>query len=155
MVDNFINKYLNIKIKEIVNNRTFLEFGRNYVLGIFNLLIGIGFLNLFQFVIFKNTNALFRTDLSITMSYICGVTLSYFLTRKYVFLMSFRGGTFNMYLKFMISNLLNYIVSIVVWFVIEIFIANYSQSFFNYVNFGIAFTVFPIKFLKYKFLIFN
>ena len=60
-----------------------------------------------------------------------------------------------MYIKFMISNLLNYVVSIWVWFVIEIYITNYSQSFFNIVNFGIAFMVFPLKFLIYKFLIFN
>jgi putative flippase GtrA len=134
---------------------TFFELRRHYILGVINLITGLGLLNFFQYFIFQNINISLRTDLSITMSYIVGVTISYFLTSKFVFQINFLDGTFFMYIKFMISNLLNYIVSILVWFVIEIYITNYSQSFFNIVNFGIAFMVFPIKFLIYKFLIFN
>jgi len=134
---------------------TFFELRRHYILGVINLITGLGLLNFFQYFIFQNINISLRTDLSITMSYIVGVTISYFLTSKFVFQINFLDGTFFMYIKFMISNLLNYIVSILVWFVIEIYITNYSQSFFNIVNFGIAFMVFPLKFLIYKFLIFN
>ena len=133
----------------------FFELRRHYILGVINLITGLGLLNFFQYFIFQNINISLRTDLSITMSYIVGVTISYFLTSKFVFQINFLDGTFFMYIKFMISNLLNYVVSILVWFVIEIYITNYSQSFFNIVNFGIAFIVFPLKFLIYKFLIFN
>ncbi|MDB4833261.1 GtrA family protein [Acidimicrobiia bacterium] len=133
----------------------FFELRRHYILGVINLITGLGLLNFFQYFIFQNINISLRTDLSITMSYIVGVTISYFLTSKFVFQINFLDGTFFMYIKFMISNLLNYVVSILVWFVIEIYITNYSQSFFNIVNFGIAFMVFPLKFLIYKFLIFN
>ena len=56
----------------------FFELRRHYILGVINLITGLGLLNFFQYFIFQNINISLRTDLSITMSYIVGVTISYF-----------------------------------------------------------------------------
>lgn len=64
-------------------------------------------------------------------------------------------GDLRMYLKFISTNLLNYFVPIIVWYLIEIIDDDYSINFFNTVNFLIANILFPIKFLVYKFFIFE
>ena len=84
-----------------------------------------------------------------------GVTISYYLTRKYVFQLKDSFGKWIMYLKFLATNSLNYFLPLIVWYFIEYYIPEYSQTFFNGINFLIANVIFPIKFLIYKYLIFK
>ncbi len=139
-------------LKNRINNSALL---RNYILGFFNLLFNLLLLNQFQYLVFINIETNIRTDLSITASFLIGTSLSYFLTRKFVFRLDDIKGSFRMYLKFITTNLLNYFVPIIVWYLIEIVFIDYSVSFFNSVNFVIANILFPIKFLIYKFFIFK
>tara|TARA_B100001996_G_scaffold44641_1_gene32251 strand:- start:8173 stop:8634 length:462 start_codon:yes stop_codon:yes gene_type:complete len=150
-----LNKiYKEIKLK-INKGNTSSEFVRNYILGIFNLIIGLALLNFFQYYLYKNINFSIRTDLSISSSYLVGVTISYYLTRKYVFQLKDSFGKLIMYLKFLATNSLNYFLPLIVWYFIEYYIPEYSQTFFNGINFLIANVIFPIKFLIYKYLIFK
>ena len=139
-------------LKNRINNSALL---RNYILGFFNLLFNLLLLNQFQYLVFINIETNIRTDLSITASFLIGTSLSYFLTRKFVFRLDDVKGSFRMYLKFITTNLLNYFVPIIVWYLIEIVFIDYSVNFFNSVNFVIANILFPIKFLIYKFFIFK
>ena len=148
------NIFQEIKFK-INKNSTSSQFFRNYILGIFNLIIGLGLLNFFQYYLYKNFNASVRTDLTITSSYLIGVTVSYFLTRRFVFNLKDIYGNWIMYGKFLITNSLNYFFPLIIWYFIEYNIQEYSQTFFNIVNFLIANIIFPIKFLIYKYLIFK
>ena len=151
-----IKKNIFQKIKFKINkNSTSSEFFRNYILGIFNLIIGLGLLNFFQYYLYKNFNASVRTDLSITSSYLVGVTISYFLTRRFVFNLEEIYGSWIMYGKFLIANSLNYFLPLIIWYFIEYYMPEYSQTFFNIINFLIANIIFPIKFLIYKYLIFE
>ncbi len=140
------------KIKNIINKSALV---RNYILGFFNLLLNLILLNQFQYIVFINVDMKIRTDLSITASFLIGVSISYLLTRKYVFRLENIFGNFIMYLKFITTNLLNYFVPIFVWFLIEIIFIDYSVLFFNSVNFIIANILFPLKYLIYKFFIFQ
>ena len=139
-------------LKNRIDNSALL---RNYILGFFNLLFNLLLLNQFQYLVFINIETNIRTDLSITESFLIGTSLSYFLTRKFVFKLDDVKGSFRMYLKFITTNLLNYFVPIIVWYLIEIVFIDYSVNFFNSVNFVIANILFPIKFLIYKFFIFK
>lgn len=139
-------------LKNRIDNSALL---RNYILGFFNLLFNLLLLNQFQYLVFINIETNIRTDLSITASFLIGTSLSYFLTRKFVFKLDDVKGSFRMYLKFITTNLLNYFVPIIVWYLIEIVFIDYSVNFFNSVNFVIANILFPIKFLIYKFFIFK
>ncbi len=139
-------------LKNRIDNSALL---RNYILGFFNLLFNLLLLNQFQYLVFINIETNIRTDLSITASFLIGTSLSYFLTRKFVFRLDDVKGSFRMYLKFITTNLLNYFVPIIVWYLIEIVFIDYSVNFFNSVNFVIANILFPIKFLIYKFFIFK
>lgn len=135
-----------------INNSALL---RNYILGIFNLTFNLILLNQFQYLVFINIDLNIRTDLSITASFLIGITLSYFLTRKFVFRLNDIKGSIPMYFQFISTNLLNYFIPIVVWFLIELVLSDYSIVFFNSVNFLIANILFPIKFLIYKYIIFE
>jgi putative flippase GtrA len=128
---------------------------RNYILGFFNLLFNLLLLNQFQYLVFINIDSNIRTDLSITISFLIGISLSYFLTRRFVFRLDDIRGSLKMYLKFISTNLLNYFVPILIWYLIERVYIDYSIYFFNTVNFVIANILFPIKFLIYKFFIFK
>ena len=139
-------------LKNRIDNSALL---RNYILGFFNLLFNLLLLNQFQYLVFINIETNIRTDLSITASFLIGTSLSYFLTRKFVFKLDDVKGSFRMYLKFITTNLLNYFVPIIVWYLIEIVFIDYSVNFFNSVNFVIANILLPIKFLIYKFFIFK
>ena len=139
-------------LKNRIDNSALL---RNYILGFFNLLFNLLLLNQFQYLVFINIETNIRTDLSITASFLIGTSLSYFLTRKFVCRLDDVKGSFRMYLKFITTNLLNYFVPIIVWYLIEIVFIDYSVNFFNSVNFVIANILFPIKFLIYKFFIFK
>ena len=112
-------------------------------------------LNQFQYLVFINIDSNIRTDLSITVSFLIGISLSYFLTRRFVFRLDDIRGSLKMYLKFISTNLLNYFVPILIWYLIERVYIDYSIYFFNTVNFVIANILFPIKFLIYKFFIFK
>jgi len=139
-------------LKNKLNNSALL---RNYILGFFNLLLNLLLLNQFQYLVFINIDSNIRTDLSITISFLIGISLSYFLTRRFVFRLDDIRGSLKMYLKFISTNLLNYFVPILIWYLIERVYIDYSIYFFNTVNFVIANILFPIKFLIYKFFIFK
>jgi putative flippase GtrA len=139
-------------LKNKLNNSALL---RNYILGFFNLLFNLLLLNQFQYLVFINIDSNIRTDLSITISFLIGISLSYFLTRRFVFRLDDIRGSLKMYLKFISTNLLNYFVPILIWYLIERVYIDYSIYFFNTVNFVIANILFPIKFLIYKFFIFK
>lgn len=139
-------------LKNKLNNSALL---RNYILGFFNLLFNLLLLNQFQYLVFINIDSNIRTDLSITISFLIGISLSYFLTRRFVFRLVDVKGSLRMYLKFITTNLLNYFVPIIAWYLIEKVYVDYSIYFFNTVNFVIANILFPIKFLIYKFFIFK
>ena len=82
-------------LKNKLNNSALL---RNYILGFFNLLFNLLLLNQFQYLVFINIDSNIRTDLSITISFLIGISLSYFLTRRFVFRLDDIRGSLKMYL---------------------------------------------------------
>ena len=77
---------------------------RTYVVGAFNLLIGL-FLNyIFQFLIFNNIHIPVRTYLTNIGSFSIGVIISYFLSRKIIFKLDSREGNFQEFINFLITS---------------------------------------------------
>ena len=82
MLNNLINKITK-------SDNSFAELFRTYLVGAINLTFGL-FLNyIFQFLILTMINFPLRTYLTNTFSFAIGVVVSYFLSRKIIFQLSY------------------------------------------------------------------
>ena len=130
---------------------------RTYIVGAFNLIIGLVINYIFQFFIFYNIDIPLRTYLTNIGSFCIGVVISYFISRKIIFKLDSRDGTLKEFFNFLFTNLINLIFPLIIWYLIDIYKPSVQE---NELEFLIATvlihgTILPIKYLIYKFFVFK
>ena len=130
---------------------------RTYIVGAFNLIIGLVINYIFQFFIFYNIDIPVRTYLTNIGSFCIGVVISYFISRKIIFKLDSRDGTLKEFFNFLFTNLINLIFPLIIWYLIDIYKPSVQE---NELEFLIATvlihgTILPIKYLIYKFFVFK
>jgi putative flippase GtrA len=150
MLNNLINKLTK-------SDSSFAELFRTYVVGAINLIFGL-FLNyIFQFLILTMISFPLRTYLTNTFSFAIGVVVSYFLSRKIIFQLSYRDGSLNEFIKYISVSLLNLGIPILVWFLINLWNPEFQKNELYYLLITVLIhgSILPIKYLIYKFFVFK
>ena len=150
MLNNLINKLTK-------SDSSFAELFRTYVVGAFNLIFGL-FLNyIFQFLILTMVSFPLRTYLTNTFSFAIGVVVSYFLSRKIIFQLSYRDGSWKEFIKYISVSLLNLGIPILVWFLINLWNPEFQKNELYYLLITVLIhgSILPIKYLIYKFFVFK
>ena len=150
MLNNLINKITK-------SDSSFAELFRTYIVGAFNLIFGL-FLNyIFQFLILTMISFPLRTYLTNTYSFAIGVVVSYFLSRKIIFQLSYRDGSLKEFIKYISVSLLNLGIPILVWFLINLWNPEFQKNELYYLAITILIhgSILPIKYLIYKFFVFK
>ena len=150
MLNNLINKLTK-------SDSSFAELFRTYIVGAFNLIFGL-FLNyIFQFLILTMISFPLRTYLTNTFSFGIGVLVSYFLSRKIIFQLSYRDGSWKEFIKYISVSLLNLGIPILVWFLINLWNPEFQKNELYYLVITVLIhgSILPIKYLIYKFFVFK
>ena len=150
MLNNLINKLTK-------SDSSFAELFRKYIVGAFNLIFGL-FLNyIFQFLILTMISFPLRTYLTNTFSFAIGVVVSYFLSRKIIFQLSYRDGSLREFIKYIYVSLLNLGIPILVWFLINLWNPEFQKNELYYLLITVLIhgSILPIKYLIYKFFVFK
>ena len=150
MLNNLINKLTK-------SDSSFAELFRTYIVGAFNLIFGL-FLNyIFQFLILTTVSFPLRTYLTNTFSFAVGVVVSYFLSRKIIFQLSYRDGSWKEFIKYISVSLLNLGIPILVWFLINLWNPEFQKNELYYLVITVLIhgSILPIKYLIYKFFVFK
>ena len=150
MLNNLINKLTK-------SDSSFAELFRTYIVGAFNLISGL-FLNyIFQFLILTMISFPLRTYLTNTFSFAIGVVVSYFLSRKIIFQLSYRDGSWREFIKYISVSLLNLGIPILVWFLINLWNPEFQKNELYYLVITVLIhgSILPIKYLIYKFFVFK
>ena len=130
---------------------------RTYIVGGFNLVFGL-FLNyIFQFLVLSSFEVPLRTYLTNVFSFSLGVIVSYFISRKIIFKLSFKKGKVREFTNFLFTNLINLIIPLFIWYFINRFQPSIQE---NEIQFLVATiiihgSILPIKYLIYKFFVFK
>ena len=150
MLNNLINKLTK-------SDSSFAELFITYIVGAFNLIFGL-FLNyIFQFLILTMISFPLRTYLTNTFSFAIGVVVSYFLSRKIIFQLSYRDGSWREFIKYISGSLLNLGIPILVWFLINLWNTEFQKNELYYLVITVLIhgSILPIKYLIYKFFVFK
>ena len=150
MLNNLINKLTK-------SDSSFAELFRTYIVGAFNLIFGL-FLNyIFQFLILTMISFPLRTYLTNIFSFAIGVGVSYFLSRKIIFQLSYRDGSWKEFIKYISVSLLNLGIPILVWFLINFWNPEFQKNELYYLVITVLIhgSILPIKYLIYKFFVFK
>ena len=136
---------------------TYAQLLRTYIVGGFNLVFGLGISYLFQFFVFYSIEIPLRTYLTNIFAFSIGVIVSYFLSRRIIFKLSIYEGGFKEFVKFLITNLINLVVPLFIWFLIDLIRPSIQN---NEIQFLIATVlihgfILPIKYLIYKLFVFK
>ena len=149
---------LNNLIKKLTkSDSSFAELFRTYIVGAFNLIFGL-FLNyIFQFLILTMVSFPLRTYLTNTFSFAVGVVVSYFLSRKIIFQLSYLDGSLKEFIKYISVSLLNLGIPILVWFLINLWNPEFQKNELYYLLITVLIhgSILPIKYLIYKFFVFK
>ena len=116
------------------------------------------FLNyIFQFLILTMISFPLRTYLTNTFSFAIGVVVSYFLSRKIIFQLSYRDGSWREFIKYISVSLLNLGIPILVWFLINLWNPEFQKNELYYLVITVLIhgSILPIKYLIYKFFVFK
>ena len=143
--------------KLVSGNSTYSQLFRTYVVGAINLVFGLGITYLFQFYVFFAIQVPLRTYLTNIFAFSIGVVISYFLSRKIIFKLSINDGGFKEFIKFVATNLINLIVPLFIWFLIDLIRPSIQN---NEIQFLIATIlihgfILPIKYIIYKLFVFK
>jgi putative flippase GtrA len=86
-----------------------------------------------------------------------GIIVSYFLSIKVIFKLDYFDGDFQEFLKFLSINLLNLLVPLLVWYLINIWNPSYQKNelYFLIITIIIHGSILPIKYIIYKFFVFK
>jgi len=141
----------------VTGDSSLAQLFRTYMVGAVNLVIGLILNYIFQFYIFDNIEIPIRTYLTNVGSFSIGVIVSYFLSRKIIFKLSSKKGNFKEFFNFTLTNLINLIFPLLIWFVINIYKPTVQE---NELQFLIATvlihsSILPIKYIIYKFFVFK
>ena len=150
-----LKKLKNFKL--LSDDSTFSQLFRTYIVGGFNLVFGLGVSYLFQFFVFNSIEIPLRTYLTNIFTFSIGVIVSYFLSRRIIFKLSINDGGFKEFIKFLITNLINLVVPLFIWFLIDLLRPSIQN---NEIQFLIATVlihgfILPIKYLIYKLFVFK
>ena len=150
-----LKKLKNFKL--LSGDSTFSQLFRTYIVGGFNLVFGLGISYLFQFFVFNSIEIPLRTYLTNIFTFSIGVIVSYFLSRRIIFKLSIYEGGLNEFIKFLITNLINLVVPLFIWFLIDLLRPSIQN---NEIQFLIATVlihgfILPIKYLIYKLFVFK
>ena len=141
----------------LTGDSTYAQLLRTYIVGGFNLVFGLGISYLFQFFVFYSIEIPLRTYLTNIFAFSIGVIVSYFLSRRIIFKLSIYEGGFKEFVKFLITNLINLVVPLFIWFLIDLIRPSIQD---NEIQFLIATVlihgfILPIKYLIYKLFVFK
>ena len=154
-MSNIVNYLKSISL--INGDDSLAQLFRTYVVGAFNLVIGL-FLNyIFQFFVFSNIDIPLRTYLTNIGSFSIGVIISYFLSRRVIFKLKPNSGNFKEFLNFVLTNLINLVVPLIIWYFIDIYRPSIqeSEAQFLVATIVISSIILPIKYLIYKLFVFR
>jgi hypothetical protein len=115
--------------------------------GLLVYLISLAFSNLLQFVLFVNISEVYRTDLTVIISFFFGTGLNFYIHNYKIFKTKLRLIN---YIKFINTNLIGIFTSVIFWNIFEFFSGLPSLFEFNFFSILIVVCLFPIKFLFYK-----
>ena len=143
--------------KLLTGDSTYAQLLRTYIVGGFNLIFGLGISYLFQFFVFYSIETPLRTYLTNIFAFSIGVIVSYFLSRRIIFKLSIFEGGFKEFVKFLVTNLINLVVPLFIWFLIDLIRPSIQD---NEIQFLIATVlihgfILPIKYLIYKLFVFK
>ena len=143
--------------KLLRGDSTYAQLLRTYIVGGFNLVFGLGISYLFQFFVFYSIEIPLRTYLTNIFAFSIGVVVSYFLSRRIIFKLSIYEGGFKEFVKFLVTNLINLVVPLFIWFLIDLIRPSIQD---NEIQFLIATVlihgfILPIKYLIYKLFVFR
>ena len=143
--------------KLLRSDSTYAQLLRTYIVGGFNLVFGLGISYLFQFFVFYSIEIPLRTYLTNIFAFSIGVIVSYFLSRRIIFKLSIYEGGLNEFIKFLITNLINLVIPLFIWYLIDLIKPSIQD---NEIQFLIAIIlingfILPIKYLIYKLFVFK
>ena len=127
-------------------------FSKSFISGIVTFGFSTILANLFQFLLFVNLPENIRTDATIILTFLISVLFNFYIHNKYIFFTTF---SFVKLINFYITNLLNLVLPILFWFIYEYFYGTPTIFIFNFVAVIIVLSLFPIKFLIYRYIFKN
>ena len=144
-------------IDKISKDGSFSELFRTYLVGAFNLLFGLFLVYIFQFILLDFVSFPLRTYLTNIFQFIVGVTVSYFLSRIFIFKLKFNDGNYKEFFKYVSISFINLFVPLFVWFLINLWNENWQQNelYVLIITTLIHGSILPIKYLIYKFFVFK
>ena len=130
---------------------------RTYIVGGFNLVFGLSLNYIFQFLVLSSVEVPLRTYLTNVFSFSIGVIVSYFISRKIIFKLSIRRGKFKEFINFLVTNLINLVVPLFIWYLIDRFKPSIQESEIQFLAATIIIhgSILPLKYLIYKFFVFK
>tara|TARA_B100000941_G_scaffold285618_1_gene257922 strand:+ start:569 stop:1039 length:471 start_codon:yes stop_codon:yes gene_type:complete len=150
-----LNKLKNLEL--LRGDSTYSQLIRTYIVGAFNLAFGLGITYLFQFFVFYSIGIPLRTYLTNIFAFSLGVIVSYFLSRKIIFKLAINDGGLKEFLKFLVTNLINLIVPLFIWFLIDLIKPSIQNNEIQFLIATILISGFilPIKYVIYKLFVFK
>ena len=146
------------KISQLLTgDSTYSQLIRTYIVGAFNLVFALGLSYLLQFYVFFAIEIPLRTYLTNIVGFCIGVIISYFLSRKIIFKLSVFEGGLKEFFKFLITNLINLFVPLIIWYLIDLIRPSIQN---NEVQFLVATIlihgfILPLKLIIYKLFVFR
>ncbi len=143
--------------KLLTGDSTFAQLFRTYIVGAFNLVFGLGISYLFQFFVFNSIEIPLRTYLTNIFAFSIGVIVSYFLSRRIIFKLSIFEGGIQEFVKFLLTNLINLILPLFIWFLIDLIRPSIQDNEIQFLIATILISGFilPIKYMIYKLFVFK
>ena len=147
----------NIFIRLFKNSDSLSELFRTYLVGAFNLIFGLFLAYIFQFIILTFVDFPLRIYLTNILGFMFGVIVSYLISRKIIFQLTYLDGSIKEFLKFVSINLLNLFIPLLVWVVLDYINPELQKSEFwvLVVTVIIHGSILPIKYFIYKFFVFK
>jgi len=130
---------------------------RTYIVGGVNLVFGLSLNFIFQFLVLSFVEVPLRTYLTNVFSFSIGVIVSYFLSRKIIFKLSIRRGKLKEFINFVVTNLINLVVPLFIWYLINQFKPSIQESETQFLVATVIIhgSILPLKYLIYKFFVFK
>ena len=130
---------------------------RTYIVGGFNLVFGLSLNYIFQFLVLSSVEVPLRTYLTNVFSFSLGVIVSYFISRKIIFKLSIRRGKLKEFINFLVTNLINLVVPLFIWYLIDRLKPSIQESEIQFLAATIIIhgSILPLKYLIYKFFVFK
>ncbi len=150
-----LKKLKNLKLFK--GDSTYSQLFRTYIVGAFNLVFGLAVSYIFQFFVFNSIEVPLRTYLTNIFTFSIGLIISYFLSRRIIFKLPIYEGGFKEFIKFLITNLINLVVPLFIWYLIDLIKPSIQDNEiqFLFATILIHGFILPIKYLIYKLFVFK